>query len=130
MNSQNIKRILKKLFCLPPIPTLLISVPSYALVIYALAAEVVNPAVSYAAYFLSAYAFIITITGITGIVRFVGQGIDKHPLVRKAMGIPVVSRYFKEDMFRAETALYPGFIINHPAVYECCAGRHCDSCSP
>lgn len=112
MNSQNMKKILKKLFCLPPVPTLLISVPSYVLVIYALAAEDVNPAVAYVSYFLSAYAFIITVTGITGIVRFVRRGIDKHPLVRKALGIPVVRRYLKEDMFRAETALYQGFFIN------------------
>ena len=112
MSSQNMKRILKKLFCLPPVPTLLISVPSYVLVIYALAVEDVNPIVAYVSYLLSAYAFIITVTGITGIVRFVRKGIDKHPLVRKAMEVPVVSRYLKEDMFRTETALYQGFFIN------------------
>lgn len=112
MNSQNLKKVLKKLFCLPPVPTLLISVPAYLLVIYSLAAADVNPAVAYASYFLSAYAFIITVTGITGIVRFVRQGMDKHPLVRKTLGIPVVSRYLKEDIFRAETALYQGFFIN------------------
>lgn len=67
---------------------------------------------AYLAYFLSAYAFIITITGIAGIVGFVRQGIDQHPLVRKALGIPLVSRYLREDMFRAETGLYQGFFIN------------------
>lgn len=112
MNLQDMKRILKKLFCLQPIPTLLISVPSYVLVIYALVEENVNPAAAYISYFLSAYALIITITGITGIVRFVRQGIDSHPLVRKALGIPMVSKYFKEDLFRAEAALYQGFFIN------------------
>lgn len=106
------KKILKKLFCLPPVPTLLISIPAYVLVIYALAAEDVNPAVTYVSYFLSAYALMITITGITGLVRFVGQDIHKHPLVRKALGIPVVSRYCKEDLFRAETALYQGLLVN------------------
>ena len=112
MNRDWIKKKLKKLFCLPPVPTLLISVPAYILVIYALAAADVEPVIAYVAYFLSAYAFIITITGVTGIVRFVRQGIDKHPLVRKALGIPVVIRYLREDMFRAETALYQGFFIN------------------
>ena len=107
-----LKKILKKLFCLPPVPTLLISVPAYGLVIYALAGKNVEPVIAYAAYFLSAYAFIITVTGITGIVRFVRQGIDRHPLVRKALGIPLVSRYLREDMFRAETGLYQGFFIN------------------
>lgn len=112
MNMERIKKILKKLFCLPPVPTLLISVPSYGFVIYALAGENVNPVIAYVSYFLSAYALIITITGITGVVRFVRQGIDKHPLVRKALDIPLVERYLREDMFRAETALYQGFFIN------------------
>lgn len=112
MNLQSMKRLLKKLFFLPPIPTLMISIPAYGLVIYALAVEEVNPAVAYAAYFLSAYALIITITGITGIVRLIRRGINGHPLVRKMMGIPLVSRYVKEDLFRAEAALYQGFFIN------------------
>lgn len=112
MNMDWIKKKLKKLFCLPPVPTLLISVPSYGLVIYALAGKDVEPVIAYISYFLSAYAFIITITGVTGIVRFVRRGINKHPLVRKALDIPLVSRYLREDMFRAETGLYQGFFIN------------------
>lgn len=42
--------------------------------------------------FLSAYALIITVTGITDVVRFVRQGIDRYPLVKKALDIPVVGR--------------------------------------
>lgn len=106
------KSILKSLFCLPPLPTLLISVPAYGLVIYVLTGENVDPAVTYAAYFLSAYALIITITGMAGVVRLVRQGMERHPLVRRLLGIPLVSRYLKEDMFRAGTALYQGFFIN------------------
>ena len=112
MDMGRIKKKLKRFFCLPPVPTLLICVPSYGLVIYALAGKDVNPVIAYMSYFLSAYALIITLTGITGIVRFARQGIDKHPLVRKVLGIRVVSRYLKEDMFRARTALYQGFFIN------------------
>lgn len=110
--KQILKKIFRKVFFLPPVPTLLISVPSYGLVIYALAGENVNPVITYVAYFLSAYALIITVTGIAGLVRLIRQGIEKHPLVRKALGIPLVSRYLREDMFRAETALYHGFFIN------------------
>ena len=112
MSMDWIKKKLKKLFFLPPLSTLLISVPSYGLVIYALADEDVEPVVAYISYFLSAYALIISVTGITGIVRLIRQGIDKHPLVRKALSIPLVSRYLREDMFRAETGLYQGFFIN------------------
>lgn len=106
------KKILKKVFFLPPIPTLLIAIPSYGFVIYALTGENVNPAAAYVSYFLSAYALIITVTGITGVIRFVRQGIDQHPLVRKALTIPLVNRLLREDMFRAEAALYQGFFIN------------------
>jgi len=112
MNMDRMKKILKKLFFLPSVPALLISIPSYGLVIYVLACKDVKPVIAYISYFLSAYALIISITGITGIVRFIRQGIDKHPLVRKALGIPLVDRYLREDMFRAETGLYQGFFIN------------------
>ncbi len=116
MDMERVKKGLKnrfrKAFCLPPVPTLLISVPAYALVIYALAGEDVEPVITYTAYFLSAYALIITVTGITGVVRFVRQGIDRHPLVRKMLGLPMVSKYLKEATFRAEASLYQGFLIN------------------
>lgn len=112
MNLQSIKAILKKIFCLAPVPTILISIPAYALVIYSLAGENVNPVIVYVSYLLSAYALIITITGITGAVRFIRHGMEDHPFVRKVSRIPLVSRYVKEDMFRAEAALYRSFLIN------------------
>ena len=112
MNLQKMKNIGKKIFFLPPIPTLLIAVPSYALVIYALTSETVNSAIAYAAYLLSAYAFIITITGITGIVRLIQKGIKQNPIARRALEIPLVGRYLKEDTFRAKIALYQSFFIN------------------
>ena len=110
--KERLKKIIKKIFFLPPVPTLLISAPSYGLVIYALAEEDVEPVIAYTSYFLSAYALIITITGTVRIVCFVRQGIEEHPLIRKLMGIPLVSRYVKENVFRAEAALYQGFLIN------------------
>lgn len=112
MNSDKMKKLLKKIFFLPPVPTLLISVPAYGLVIYALAGENVAPVIAYISYFVSAYALIITVTGITGVVRLCRQGIGRHPIVRKALGMPLIGRYLKEDMFRAEAALYQGFFIN------------------
>lgn len=103
---------LRRIFCLPLLPTMLISIPSYCLVIYALVGENVNPVITYISYFLSAYALIITITGIVNVVRWSRRGIDSHPFVRKALDIPWVDRYLREDVFRAEAALYQGFVIN------------------
>lgn len=112
MNLQSVKKGLKKLFFVPPFLTLLISIPAYGLVIYVLASEDAGPAITYGSYFLSAYALVITVTGITGTVRRARQGIGAHPLVRRALDIPLVDRYVKEDMFRVKTALYQGFLIN------------------
>ncbi|MDE7325087.1 MAG: hypothetical protein K2N63_02235 [Lachnospiraceae bacterium] len=109
---QKCMKILNKVFFLPPLPTLLISVPSYALVIYALAGENVNPVIAYISYFFSAYAFVITVTRITVVVSLIRQGIKENPFVSRILGIPFVERYLKEDAFRAKTALYRGFVIN------------------
>ncbi|MDE6744912.1 MAG: hypothetical protein K2J95_13635 [Lachnospiraceae bacterium] len=112
MDLPKMKKILEKIFFLPPVPTLLVAIPSYALVIYVLANGLENEIISYAAYLLSAYAAIITVTGITGIVRLVRQGIENHPLVKKVFSVPVIEKYFREVMFRTETSLYQGLFIN------------------
>lgn len=107
-----LKRLLKKLFFLPPVLALLVSVPAYALVIYVLTDKNVNPAVAYAAYLLSAYALVISVAGVIRALRSVHKGTEEPPLVRKLSGIPVVDRYLGEERFRAEAALYPGLAIN------------------
>lgn len=112
MSTDEMKKMIKRIVVLPPVPTLLICVPSYGMVIYALTGESVNPAIAYVSYGLSAYALIITVTGITGVARFVRQGIDQNPLVRRALSIPLVRRYLGEDVFRAKASLYQGFFIN------------------
>lgn len=112
MNRQRVMRILKRIFRLPPLPPLLIAIPSFALVIYVLVNEIENEAVSYAAYILSAYALVITITGIADIVRWIRHGLGSHPMVEKARTIPVLERHLKEASFRTEISLYQGLFIN------------------
>ena len=116
MDAEKIKGILKKIFskvfCLSPLPTILISIPSYALVIYVLASGMENSIISYLAYALSAYALVITITGTAGIIGWIRRGIDSHPLIKKLHGIPVFERFLYEAEFRTETALYQGFAVN------------------
>lgn len=109
---QNIKIIMKKIFFLPPVPTMLIAIPSYSLVIYALTAERVKPAVASIAYALSAYALIITVTRVADMIYWIRTGIETHPFVRKMLTVPLLYRYMKEEVFRAEAALYAGFFIN------------------
>lgn len=88
MNWKKAKRIVKRIFFLPPGWTLVISIPSYGFVIYALVCENVKPEAAYLAYTLSAYAFTITITGIMGIVSWARTGIENHPFVKKVLSVP------------------------------------------
>lgn len=103
---------MKKGFCLPPRSTILIAVPSYALVIYVLASGEEHSAVAYFAYVLSAYALMITVTGTARIIGWIRRGIDSHPLVKKLHGIPAFERFLYEAEFRTETTLYQGLMIN------------------
>lgn len=109
---QKIRNFAKKFFIMPPIPTLIIAVPSFALVFYVLIKGTVPPALEYLSYVLSAYALILTVTGTVGIVKWIRSGIKNHPFTRKMLGIPLVKRYFSETAFRVEISLYPSFVIN------------------
>lgn len=99
MNLQKLLRSMKKICFLPPLPTLLIAVPSFVLVIWILVNEPVHPVIANLAYVLSAYALVITITGVAGIVKWVRAGIT----------ILVVS---KNSGFT-----YPGMLIYLMALY-------------
>ena len=112
MNLQRMIDILKRIFKLPPIPTILIAIPSFVLVIYVLTSDMENTVISYVAYILSAYAMVIVITGMAEIVRLIRNGIENHPFVKKVLSVPVFEKYWKEVMFRTEASLYQGLFIN------------------
>lgn len=109
-----LKQILKRIFFLPPLPTILISIPSFALVIFMLAAEN-EGALAYVSYFMSAYALVITCTSISRVNRFVKSvraGIGKHPFVEKMSNTPLGARFLEDVRFRTEISLYMGFFVN------------------
>lgn len=112
MNLQKVMKIMRKIFCLPPVPTLLIAIPSFVFVFYVLVKGTVSPAISYLSYILSAYGLVITVTGTVSTVKWIRGGFNSHPVVKKALSIPAVERYFTEITFRAEVSLYPSFVIN------------------
>lgn len=109
--NQTLKTV-KKICCLPPFPTLVIAVPSFALVIFVLVNGIYNSPLSYLAYILSAYALVISLTGMVGMVKRIRRGIDDHPLVRRLLEIPLIGRFFNEAAFRTETSLYQGLLVN------------------
>lgn len=105
------KRILRKMFFLPPLATVLISLPSFAFVFCVLGMGI-DGAAAYISYALSAYAAVITVTGMSRIVQAVRNGINNHPLVKKLLSHPLGGGYLTDMAFRAEVSLYPSLIIN------------------
>ena len=106
-----VKTILKRVFCLPPLPTIGIAVPSFALVIYVLARGLDGPA-AYAAYALSAYGLAISITGGAGAITGFTRWIKAHPLTQRALDAPVVKRFAEDVRFRTGVFLRQGLLVN------------------
>lgn len=102
----------KKMFIMPPVPTLMIAIPSFALVFYVLVKGNVFPVLEYSSYVLSAYALILTVIGTAKMVKRIRSGIKIHPFTRRMLSIPTVKRYFSETAFRVEVSLYPSLVIN------------------
>lgn len=109
---EQLYKFIKKVFLLTPVKTVLIAIPSYLFVIFVLVNNIQNVAISSLAYILSAYALIITITGIIRIVQLIRKPKELNPLLKKAVSIPLIERLLKENTFRTQAALYPGFFIN------------------
>lgn len=105
------KNILRRIFCLPPFLTILISIPSFAAVIYVLAAEREESAFTYIAYVASAYALIIVTTAIPRISQSVRRMIDSSPLIGKIRYSPLGEKA-SDAMFRTKLSLYTGVMIN------------------
>lgn len=105
-----VKAILKKAFFLPPTATVLVSVPSFAMVIFVLVAGVNSP-LSYAAYALSAYALIVTVTGLSKIIASIRSGIERWPLYKIIQSCPLVQRLVGDVAFRSEITLHGGSLI-------------------
>ncbi|MDE6024543.1 MAG: hypothetical protein K2G45_03725 [Lachnospiraceae bacterium] len=108
-------QILKKIFCLPPLPTVVFAFFGYALIILVAALHINIPAIQYLAYIGSAYALIITITGFpyfTKFVKAVRQSINEHPIMKRLRSTSMGKRFFSDVRFRTEISLYQGLFIN------------------
>lgn len=109
---ERVKCVLRRLFVLPPVLTIALAIPSFAAVIYVLAAEIEGTAFTYFTYGISAYALVITVTGIFRLSRLVRQGIDNSPLVGKVRSSSLGEKVLTDVMYRAELSLYLGLCIN------------------
>lgn len=108
-------RILKKIFCLPPLPTVLIAFVGYALIIFVAALHINIMAIQYLAYIGSAYALVITITGFPYFRKFIKSAkryMNEHPLMQKFRSTAIGKRFYSDVRFRTEISLYQGLFIN------------------
>lgn len=109
-----LKQILKKIFFLPLLPTVLIAVPSFVLVTFVLVTGN-EGALAYLSYMMSAYALVITFTSVSHVNRLmkaVRADIKKRPLMEKLSNTSLGSRFLGDVRFRTEISLYLGFLIN------------------
>ena len=112
---ETFRKILKKIFCLPPFPTVVVSLFGYGFVIAVAVFRIQNPAAQYASYLASAYALTVTITGLVYIHTAIG-GVRKfvfdHPLMKKFRSTVFGERYMTDVRFRTGVSLYQGFFVN------------------
>ncbi len=112
---EKFKKILKKIFCLPPLWTAAAALFGYGFVIAVFAFDIQNPILRYAAYAASAYALTVTCTGLVYVNTAIG-GVRKfvaaHPLMKKFRSTKVGEKYMTDARFRAGVSLYQGFFIN------------------
>ena len=108
---ERFKKILKRIFLLPPLATVLISVPAFTAVIYVLVKNISGP-LAYISYLASAYALVILGLGFPRIVRSAHRWIESHLLMKMILGAPLGRRYVEDVKFRTEVSLGIGFIIN------------------
>ena len=117
---KRLKSFLKKIFFLPPMPTVLIAIPSFIFVFVVLATGV-HSIFTYFSYLLSAYALIITVTGMQGIVEAIRNRTCELSLVQKIRRTPFGSRLLGDAVFRSEITLHGGLFIN---LLHTCRSRH------
>lgn len=107
--------IMKSLFHPSPLSTALLALWGYGFALAVAALHVENPVLQIASYTASAYALVITITGLpylqTAIQRL-RQRMAAHPLVKRFRATAMGEKYLTDHRFRVEVSLWFGFAVN------------------
>ncbi len=109
------KKILKKIFRLPPLPTVLAALFGYGFVLIVAAFHIENPIIQMASYIASAYALIVTITGLPYLklaAEKIKRYIFAHPLMKKFRSTVIGERFMTDIRFRTGVSLGQGLFIN------------------
>ena len=109
------KKILRKIFFLPPLPTVIIAAFGYAFVLVIAAFNIEIPALQYLSYIASAYALTLTVTGFPYLISFVKntkQRVAESSAAKKIYNTKYGKRYIEDVHFRTELSLYFGLFVN------------------
>ena len=112
---ETFRKILKKIFCLPPLATVVAALFGYGSLIVVAVFHIQNPILQYVSYLASAYALTVTITGFVYINKAIGgvrKFVSNHPLMKKFRSTVVGEKYMTDVRFRAGVSLYQGFFVN------------------
>lgn len=110
------KELLKKIFFLPPLPTVIIAVFGFGFgfVLAVAVFKIENPALQYFSYISSAYALVITITGAPHYIAFARAAKRRveSTFMKKIRDTKFGERFFDDIRFRTELSLGGGMLIN------------------
>lgn len=107
-----VKALLRRCFCLPPAATVLVAVPSFALLIFVFLFGLQEHALAYAAYLASSYALAVTVTGVCRAVQNLRRRAANLPAVQKLRAHPLIERFSNDALFRADVSLCRGMSAN------------------
>ena len=102
-----LKRFLLRMVSPPGWLTALISIPSFALVIYVLANRLTDSPLIYAGYAASAYALLLVALRAPDAAEALRRYVHGHPLVQRVRNLQQVQHILTDPMYRAELALTP-----------------------
>lgn len=109
------KNLLKKLFFLPPLPTLLVAIFGFGFVLTVAVFHIQNQIIAVASYVGSAYALTISITGfphLSALIKRIKRYVINHSLTKRLHSTAIGQRYFGDVRFRTSISLYMGLLIN------------------
>ena len=112
---ETFKSVLKKIFFLPPLLTVLLAVVGYGAVIAVFALDIEAPVLRYASFLASAYALVITITGLPRLIRFLKRSKIRaleSSLVQKLTSTATFGKYLNDIHYRNRITLSAGLAIN------------------
>ena len=109
---KRVRDALGRIVHLPPLATVLVAVPGFALVFYVLARSLDRTPLAYVAYPLSAYALAVVCAGMPDLVRTLRSRAAQSVPVRRLMDIPLGERLVRDELFRAGVGQYRSLAVN------------------